>query len=170
MFDQEFSVEGPTSHFSTLDPLQRRDEGVASDSDPRTSDENTTREEPPHPNAGINFAKPTLSRLSQKIIIHPQQTSEEPNLRRRNTPQGFVAQSAPFRAGDDPASTTSLAIFDQQGDENFLSVNHRTTAPASTQADVRRSKYLDVTQHTFYIRNSQRQLKLVAKNEVRLQH
>lgn len=158
MFDQEFSVERPTRYYKTL---QRRHEGATHDSEPRASDENTSREEQPHPNAGIDFAKPTFPKF-----ISPQPTSGETNLPRWDTKQGTVTQSAPFRTENNRASTTSVTTIDQEAND-LLSVNHHTTALASTQADIRRLKSLDVTQHTFHIRNSQRRLKLVARNEVR---
>jgi len=152
LFDQEFSVVRPARRRRMLEPFQPQDEErTSSDSDPQ--DVNTTGKEASDHMTVINHPQNTVS---------PIQTSNGPNLGRSSAKHRLPAPGSPSHAATD---SINMAMLEQQVND-VPTVNHGKKAPSPAQIGAR-IKSLDVTQHTFQVQNSQRRLKLVAKNEAR---
>ena len=159
LFDQEVSVMRPTRRHHMLEPFQSQDEErTSSDSDPR--DVNTTGKEASDYMTVINHPQ-----TSPQNTMSPFQTSNGPNLGRSSAKHRLTAHGSPSQAATDSINMEFPAMLEQQVND-VPSPNHDKKALSSAELGVR-IKSLDVNQHTFQVQNSQRRLKLVAKNEAR---
>jgi len=152
----------PTRQHRMLEPFQPQDEErTSSDSDPQ--DVNTTGKEAFDHMPVINHPE-----SNPQNAMSPFQPSNGPNLGRSSAKHRLTAHGSPSQAATDSINMAFPAMLEQQVND-VPTVNHGKKALSYAQIGAR-IKSLDVTQHTFQVQNSQRQLKLVAKNEARCWH
>lgn len=176
IFDQDFAIEQPKRYYRKLDPFKLRDDGESSSGD---SDAESYVGHIPDPNAPDephHLHKGTLTRLSKILHLsgkhhHHDGEHEHQHSQHEKEPNGDVAnghanagEGAEGGGGGQAAHETTL---DAQAND-AIKASQNVNALAGGKKRIGKDKSVDVSQHTFHIQNSQRRLKLVAKNEVRL--
>lgn len=164
MFDREFALEQPIRYYRKLDPFRLRDDGEdESDTDSPASDDEAAVAAHLAPNEDNHHPSGTLSRLSQKL--HLTKRSHKSGQSHNRGATGTTSNDDTTHDEDNGHSAQQTKL-DQQADDAILASQH-VKSLESGKKRTGKSKSMDVSQHTFHIQNSQRRLKLVAKNEVR---
>lgn len=174
LVDGDFAIERPKRYYRKLDPkrLGHQEDENEDDHDPEEDPEAGDPIPDPNTESFPHEAHGTLTRFAGILHIghhhdkhHSVNHDETHSAAGNQDQQGEDEKKAPkgdavLMAGDPSTQPTEL---DKQAAEAISA--SRAVHSLATSSSARKKKATDVSQHTFFLQNSQRKLKFVAKNE-----
>lgn len=190
LLDGDFTIERPKRYYRKLKAIQSHDSGDSSGEDAERPAREANSSKHGRPEGELSGESPTsagggtFSRLSARL--HLSSHKPEENKGKERAPSGDHSLGPHFDRNVDPSTgtdprTAQISTGTRRGqskgkgtETDLDRLDAQADEAIATSAQNKKSgkgfgkgPSMDVSQHTFYLTNSQRRLKLVAKNEVR---